>query len=236
MGWQALIIRIGGTLAGLTILGVLFWSLSRWSRRHQIKQLEAQLVEHLRGIGVGAEEQKSKDIVTYTHEDDCAAILRHLVTARVWLRGIESIEIWRITRKGEKKSVTLDEMTFVIIPEPGMSLNRIPILTNLVKTPATKGKNGFKWRGFEWGRLPLLVDRFKADKDLNNRLLGHFDSDRTDELRITALNGDRIGITTSYSPQQLPSRGFLACIEDIADHIHDYVAERNRTRELQNSR
>lgn len=234
MDWQVLVIRIGGTLASLTLIGVLFWSLSRRSRRHQIKQLEDQLVEHLRGIGVDAEGQKSKDTVTHTHEDEYAVILRHLVTARVWLRGIESIEIWRIARKIERKSVTVDEMTFVIIPEPGMSLNRIPILTNLIKTPVTKDKNGFKWCGFEWGRLPLLIDRLKADNDLNHRLLGDFDSELTDGLRITALNGDRIGITTSYNPQQLPSRGFLACVEDIADHIRGYVAERSRSRELQN--
>jgi hypothetical protein len=236
MGWQALVIRIGGTLVGLTLLCVLFWSLSRWSRRHQIRQLETHLVEHLRGIGVDAEEQKSKGTVTRTHDDDYALILRHLVTIRVWLRGIESIEIWRITRKGNKESPTLDEMTFVITPEPGMSLNRIPILTNIAKTHITEGKNGFEWRGFEWGRLPLLVDRLKVDADLNNRLLGYFNTDLPDNLRITVLSGDRIGITTSYSPQRLPSRSFLVCIEDIADHIRDYVAERNRTRELQNSR
>ena len=236
MGWQAPVIRIGGTLVGLTFLGVLFRPLSRWSRRHQIRQLETQLVEHLRGIGVGAEEQKSKGTVARTREDDYAVILRHLVTIRVWLRGIQSIEIWRISRKGDKESVTLDEMTFVIIPEPEMSLNRIPILTNIAKTHITEGKNGFKWRGFEWGRLPLLVDRLRVDADLNNRLLGYFDTDLVDALRITALSGNRIGITTSYSPQRLPSRGFLTCIEDITDHIRDYIAERNRTRELQNSR
>jgi hypothetical protein len=126
-------------------------------------------------------------------------------------------------------------MTFVILPEPGMRLNRIPILTNLVKTPADKGKNGFKWRGFEWGRLPLLVDRLKIDTGLNRRLLRYLDTDLPDNLRITVLSGDRIGITTSYNPQRLPSHEFLNCIEDITDHIHDYIAERNRTRELQNS-
>jgi len=236
MDWQTLVIRIGGTLVGLTILCMLFWSLFRWSRRHQLRQLETHLVEHLKGIGVGAEEQKSKGTVTRTHDDDYALILRHLVTIRVWLRGIESIEIWRITRKGNKESQTLDEMTFVIIPEPGISLNRIPILTNFIKTHTTEGKNGFKWRGFEWGRLPLLVDRLELDTNLNNRLLRYCDIDQLDNLRITALSGDRIGITMIYNPQRLPSRNFLVCIENIADHIREYVAERNRTRELQNSR
>ena len=135
-----------------------------------------------------------------------------------------------------KDSVILDERTFVIIPEPGISLNRIPILTNLVITRANKGKNGFKCRGFGWGRLPLLVDRLKVDTELNSRLLGYFNTDLPDNLRNTALPGDRLGITTSYRPQRLPSRDFLACIEDIADHIHNYLAERNRTQELRSSK
>jgi hypothetical protein len=236
MGWRAFSIGIRDTLAGLTFFRTLFWLFPRWSRRYQIRQLEAQLVEHLRGIGVDSERQTHKGTVRRAHEDEYAVILRHLVTIRVWLRAIRSIEIWRITRKGDREIVTLDEMTFVMTPEPGMSLNRIPILTNLIRTRTTKGKNRFKWRGFEWGRLPLLVDRLKADTDLNNRLLGYFDSGMVDDLRITALDGERIGITTSYSPQQLPSRGFLTCIDDIAEHISDYVAEQNRTRELQSSR
>ena len=235
MSWQALVIRIGGTLAGLVILGVLFWLTSRWLRKRRIRQIETQLLEHLRSIGIDAEAQKSKKSVTRTHEDEYAVLLRHLVTIRVWLRGIHSMEIWHITRKGERETITLDEMTFVITPEPEMSLNRIPILTNLVITHTTKGGNDFEWRGFEWGRLPLLVDKLRIDTDLNNRLSRHFDADPADNLRITALSGKRIGITTRYSPQKLPSRGFLACIEDIADHIRDYIAEQNRIRELQNS-
>jgi hypothetical protein len=235
MDWQALAIRTGGTLASLTFVRTLFWPIPRWIRRHQLRQLEAELVEHLRGIGVGSEKQKITDTVRRTHEDDYAVILRHLVTIRVWLRIIQSIEIWRITRKVDREIITLDEMTFVIIPAPGMSLNRIPILTNLVKTGTTSDKNGFEWRGFEWGWLPLLADRLKIDTALKNRLLGYFNSGMIDDLRITALDGGRIGITTSYSPQQLPSRGLLTCIEDIADHIYNYVTERNRARELQNN-
>ena len=235
MGWQALAIRIIGPLAGLILLGVLFWSFSRWSRRRQIRQLEANLVEHLRSIGVSAEKQRAKGSVLRTREDDRAVTLRHLVTTRVWLKGIQSMEIWRITRKGEKESVTLNEMTFVIVPGPGMSLNRIPLLTNIVKTHTTGGESRFKWRGFEWGQLPLLVDRLETDTDLNSRLLRHLDADLSGNLRITALSRDRVGITTSYSPQRLPSRDFLTCIEDIAIHIQEYIAERNRTRELQDN-
>ncbi|HEY40731.1 MAG TPA: hypothetical protein G4O18_02605 [Dehalococcoidia bacterium] len=235
MSWQILVIRIAGTLAGVIALGVLFWSLSWWLRRRQIRQLEANLTEHLRSVGVSAEERRVKGTVVHSHEGDDTVILRHLVTTRVWLRGIQSIEIWRIIRKGKKESVTLDEMTFVVTPESGMSLNRIPLLTNIVKTHTTSGKSGFQWRGFEWGRLPLLVDRLDVDTDLNSRLLRHLDNDLLDDLRITALSGDRVGITTSYRPQQLPSRDFLTCIEDIADHIREYVAEFNRIRELQNN-
>jgi hypothetical protein len=235
MGWQTVAIRTIGTLVGVIVLALLFWSYSRRARRRQIRQLEANLVEHLRSIGVSAEKQRVKGAVVRTHGDNHAVILHHLVTVRVWLRGIQSIEIWRITRKGEKESVTLDEMTFVIVPEPEMSLNRIPLLTSAVKTHSNGAKTGFKWRGFEWGRLPLLVDRLEVDTDLNSRLLRHLDTDPPENLRITALSGDRVGITISYSPQRLPSRDFLICIEDIVDHIQEYVAERNRTRELQNS-
>jgi hypothetical protein len=236
MSWQTLVIIIMGTLVALTVLGMLSWSSSRWLNRYRIRQLETQLVDHLRSVGVRAEERKDKVTLTRTREDEYAVILRHLVTIRVWLSGIHSIEIWRITRKRDNESSTLHEMTFVIAPESGMSLSRIPILTNIVKTHATKGRNGFQWRGFEWGRLPLLVDRLKVDTDLHNRLLEYFESDLPAELRITALDRERIGITTGYSPQQLPSRAFVACIEDIAKHIHDYVAERNVYRELQNRR
>ena len=236
MDWQTLVIRIVGTLIGLALLAVLFWIFFRWSRRRQIRQMEAQLLEHLRRLGISAEKQKSKKAVTRTHEDEHAVLLRHLLTIRVWLRRIQSIEIWRITRKRERETVALDEMTFVVTPEPGMSLNRIPILTNLIGASAIEGENGFRWRGFEWGRLPLLVDRLKVDSDLNSRLTEYFDTDMADNLRITALSGKRIGITTRYSPQQLPSRGFLTCIEDIADHIRDYIAEQNRIRELQDSK
>ena len=236
MSWQTLVIIIIGTLVALTLLGILFWSFSRWFNRYRIRQLETQLVEHLRAIGIRAAELEGKVKLTRTREDEYAVVLRHLVTIRVWLSGIYSIEIWRITRKRANESSTLHEMTFVIAPEPGMSLSRIPILTNIVKTHTTEGRNGFQWRGFEWGRLPLLVDRLKVDTGLHNRLLEYFKFNLPADLRITALDRERIGITTGYSPQQLPSRAFLACVEEIAKHIHDYVAERNIFRELQNRR
>lgn len=234
MGWQTLVIIIGFTLIGLVLLSVLFWFVSRWSTRHRTRRLGTQLVEYLRSVGIDAERQNGRTTMKHTHEDDYAVVLRHLLTIRVWLRGIESIEIWQITRKGERKSSTQDEMIFVIVPEPGMSLNRIPILTNLVRADTAAGYSRLKWRGFEWGQLPLLVDRLRADTYLNSRLLEYLDTNLLDDLRITALSGNRIGITTSYNPRKLPSRGFFSCIEDIAGHILDHVAEQNRSRDSQN--
>ena len=234
MSWS-LLIGISGTLVALTLLGILLWLLTRWSRRRQIRQLEAKLIEHLRNIGIRVEKQKAHGTVVRTHEDDSTVMLRHLISIRVWLRGIQSIEIWRIIRKVAKESTTLDEITFVVAPKPGMSLNRIPILTNLTNSSKISDDNGLEWHGFEWGRVPLLVDRLKVDTNLNNRLRGHFDIVLSDEIRITVLAGDRIGITTRYHPQRPPSPEFLSCFEDIADHIHDYVAERNESRQLQDN-
>lgn len=230
MGWQALAI-IGGALVGLAFLGLLLWSLSRWSRRHLTSQVEKQLAEHLRSIGVRADVQRGKGKVVRTRENGYAVTLRQLATIHVWLRGIQTIEIWRVTRKGEDRATTLDEIIYMINPEPGMTLNRIPVLTNIVRTQTADGDVGFKWRGFEWGQLPLLADRLKADRELNSRLLRCFDTNLTDNLRITASSREQIGITMSYNPQRLPSRELLTCIEDIASHVCDYVAERNSARE-----
>jgi hypothetical protein len=227
MGWQAPVIGIGSTLAGLVFLGVLFWSLSEWSRKRLARQMELQLAEHLRRIGVKAEVQRGNSTVVRTREDGYAVILRQLVTTDVWLKGIQSIEIWRVIRKSEEKSAPLDEITYVIMPEPGMTLNRIPILTNIIGTQTAGGKTGFEWRGFKWGQLPLLADRLKMDKELNSRLRGYLTANVPDGLRITASSGEKISITMNYYPQRLPSREFLTCLEDIASHVHEYVAERN---------
>ncbi|UCB43600.1 MAG: hypothetical protein JSV77_02845 [Dehalococcoidales bacterium] len=231
MNWQALAIRIGDTLTGLASLGTLLWSISRRSRKRLIRRMEAQLVEHLRSIGVSAEVQRRKGKVVRTRENGYAVTLRQLVTTHVWLRGIQSIEIWQVTRKGEEKSTTLDEITYMITPEPGMTLYRIPILTNIIKIQTASSEAGFEWQGFEWGRLPLLADRLKTDRNLNSRLLWHFSKNLPDNLRITAPSWDKIGITMSYDPRRLPSRELLTCLEEIAGHVCDYVAERNSARE-----
>jgi len=230
MSWQVLAIT-GGILAGLIFFGVFFWAFSQQSRNRLIHQIEAQLMEHLRSIDVRSEAQSGKSTVIRTREDGYTTVLlRLLVTIHVWLRGIQSIEIWRIVRKGEEKTTTLDEITYVINLEPGMTLNRIPILTKIASTQTADSKTELEWQGFEWGRLPLLVDRVKADRGLNSRLFRHFDSNPTDNLRITAPSGQKIGITMSYEPQRLPSREFLTCIEDLAMHVLDYVAEQNSAR------
>jgi hypothetical protein len=236
MGWQAPVIGTGGTLAGLAFLGVLFWSLSRWSGKRLTHQMELQLVEHLCSIGVKAEVQRGNGAVIRTREDGYAVMLRQLVTTSVWLKGIQSIEIWRVIRKSKEKSATLDEITYMIPSEPGMTLNRIPILTNIIRTQTADSKTGFEWRGFEWGQLPLLADRLKMDKELNSRLRRYFTANIPDGLRITASSGERIGITMNYDPQRLPSREFLTCLEDIAGHVHEYVAERNSIHKQETSK
>ena len=233
MGWQALVTRIGIILASLASPLNLFPFLSGRGRRRLIRRVESDLVEHLRSIGIRVELQKVRGAPVRTREDVYAVTLRQLATARVWLTGIHSIEVWRITRKGKDESITLDEITYVVALEPGVTLTRIPILTNAVRAEITEGTAELQWRGFEWGRLPLLVDRLKVDRDLNSRLLEHFSKGQPRDMRITALSeeGKRVGITTTYDPQWLPSREFLACIEEIAGHVRDYVTERNKARE-----
>jgi len=192
------------------------------------------LLEHLGSIGVRAELQKIESKELKRREEGYRVRLRQLADIRVWLKRIQSIEVWRESKKRKDESTTDDEITYVVTFEPGLSLYRIPILTSTVKTQRVGGKIRFQWRGFQWGRLPLLVDRLKADRGLNRRLLRHFNQSLADDLRIRALSGDRVGIATSYSPQRLPSREFLDCMEDIAQHVNDYVAERNKER-IENS-
>lgn len=189
------------------------------------------MVEHLGSIGVRAEMENAASREVRRREEGQRVRLRQLAEFRVWLKKIESIEVWRETRKVNNESVAEDEITYVVAFEPGVSLSRIPVLTNTVVTHTRGGEVRFHWRGFEWGRVPLLEGRLKGDKGLNRRLLGYIRQDMASDLRIRALSGERVGITTGYNPTRLPSRGFLDCIEEIAQHVNDYVAERNRERE-----
>lgn len=227
VGWLGIPIII----ACLASLWVIFRFISRRSTTRLLREVKTQLLGHLKSIGVRAELQKGENSEIRRREEGYRVRLRQLAGVRVWLTRIQSIEVWRETRKRESNSVTEDEITYVVAFEPGITLSRIPILTNMVRMETAGGKTRFQWRGFQWGRLPLLVDRLRADRSLNRRLRNYYSQDVVDDLRVRALSSKGVGITTSYNRQKLPSREFLNCIEDIAQHVNDYVAERNSERE-----
>jgi len=191
------------------------------------------LLEHLESIGVTAQPHEVESQKIRKREEGYRVTLRQLAGFRIWLRRIHFIEVWREAKKEKNKSATEDEITYVITFEPGTKLGRIPILTNIVSIQMAEGKSRFKWRGFEWGKVPLLVDKLKADKALNSKLRKHISQDLANDLRIRALSGNRVGITMIYNPHRLPTREFLACMEDIAKHVNEYVTERNIEREQQ---
>jgi len=191
------------------------------------------LLEHLESIGVTAQPHEVESKKIRKREEGYRVTLRQLAGFRIWLRRIHFIEVWREAKKGENEPATEDEITYVITFEPGTKLGRIPILTNIVSIQVAEGKGRFKWRGFEWGKVPLLVDKLKADKALNSKLRKHISQDLANDLRIRALSGNRVGITMVYNPHRLPTREFLDCMEDIAEHVNEYVTERNIEREQQ---
>jgi hypothetical protein len=227
--WQiALIIT-----ACLASLWVVIRILSRRSASHPFQQVTNQLLEHLESIGVTAQPHEVESSKVRKREEGYRVTLRQLAGFRIRLRRIQFIEIWREAKKGKNESAIEDEITYVITFEPGTKLGRIPILTNIVGIRMAEGKSRFKWRGFEWGKVPLLVDKLKADKALNSKLRKHISQDMADDLRVRALSGNRVGITMVYNPHCLPTREFLTCMEDIAEHVNEYVTERNIEREQQ---
>lgn len=226
-GWQIALIII----ACLASLWMVTRFLARRSPEHLLQQVTNQLLEHLESIEVSAQTQEAESQKIRRREEGRVVTLRQLASCRIWLRRIHSIEVWREAKKGKDEPITEDEITYVITFEPGITLGRIPILTNIVSIQIAGGKNRVQWRGFEWGRVPLLVDRLRADTALNSRLQKHVNKDLPDDLRIRALSGNRVGITMVYNPHRLPTREFLTCIEDIAEHVNEYVTERNRERE-----
>ena len=228
--WEPLLVIPLIIAACLASFWLLYRYRARWSRRRLRQQVEAQLVEHLRSIGVRVEPRRVEDAEIRRREDEYAVRLRQLADARVWLRGIDSVEVWHKTKKAGRESVVEDEITYVASLEPGLNLDRIPILTSTVRLQTEGGETAFWWRGFEWGRLPLVADRLRVDQDLNRRLLRHFNTDTPGDLRIRAMPPDRVGISTSHDPEWMPSRELLECIEVISRHVNDYVAERNRER------
>jgi len=179
------------TVACLALIGLGFWFQSRHSARRLSREVEQQLVSHLSSLGIRAQVQKRQGRVIRSREKDCQVTLRQLAHLRVWLRGIGSIEVWRERRKGKEEFSTEDEMTFVVALEPGLTLMRIPILTNLVPSK-TPGDTAFEWRGFRWGRLPLLESRLKADETLNRRLQRQLNRGLPGDLRVRALGSDRV--------------------------------------------
>jgi hypothetical protein len=164
-------------------------------------------------------------------EDEYAAVVRQLADIRVSLNGIDSIEVWQKTLKARRKeTIVEDEITYLTPVKPGLTLSRIPILTWTVRQATEDGGTGFCWQGFEWGRLSIIADQLRKDTDLNKRLLRHFNEDVPGNIRIRALAGDRVGISTSYGARRMPSRHFLACIKDIVKHVDTFVAEQTRQR------
>jgi len=207
--------------------------LSRRSTKYLLQQVTNQLLEHLESIGVEAQTQEAESKKIRRREEGYRVTLRQLASFRIWLKRIHSMEVWREAKKGKDEPTLEDEITYVIAFEPGTTLGRIPILTNIVGIQMAEGKTRFQWRGFEWGKVPLLVDKLKADKALNSKLRKHISQDLANDLRIRALSGNRVGITMVYNPHRLPTREFLACMEDIAEHVNEYVTERNIEREQQ---
>jgi len=227
--WQIALIII----ACLASLWVVIRFLSRRSAGYPLQQVTNQLLEHLESIGVSAQPHEVESDKIRKREEGYRVTLHQLAGLRIWLRRIQFIEVWREAKKGKNESAIEDEITYVITFEPGTTLRRIPILTNIVSVQMAEDKSRFRWRGFEWGKVPLLVDKLKADKALNSKLRKHISQDMADDLRVRALSGNRVGITMVYDPHRLPTREFLACMEDIAEHVNEYVTERNIEREQQ---
>ncbi|HEY91763.1 MAG TPA: hypothetical protein G4O07_08005 [Dehalococcoidia bacterium] len=229
--------RLSGSAAGLVSLSAPFRHFIKQSIRRPTHQVEIQLEEHLNSIGVPVELIRERNISQHRREAKGMTVTTNLLArAHVCLKRITSIEVYRVSTRSREKSTVLDEITYITDLEPGVTLTRIPVLTNAVLTEREDSPAAFYWSGFEWGKLPLLAHCLEVDKDLNRRLLHHFSTDTPGDLRITALPDNKVGITTSYDPQYLPSRGFLSCLEQIADHINRYAVEQNRTRDAFTSR
>jgi len=228
-GWQIALI----TIACLALLWVVMRLLSRRSASNPLQQVSNQILEHLESIGVTAQPHGVESRKVRKREEGYRVTVRQLAGFSIRLKRIHFIEVWREVRKGKNESAVEDEITYVITFEPGTTLRRIPILTNIVGIQRAEGINQFRWRGFEWGNVPLLVDKLKADTALNSKLRKHIGQDLADDLRVRALSGNRVGITMVYNPHRLPTREFLTCMEDIAEHVNEYVTERNIEREQQ---
>ena len=225
-------IELPGAAAGLATLWASVRDLMRGPTGRLMRQVQTQLPAHLESIGVRVEVRKARNVSIRRRESRDSVVIMHLLAhARVWLKGVDSVEVWRVITKARDGSTVVDEISYVAELDPTLTLTRIPILTNAVRAQTDAGRTTFYWSGFEWGNVPLLAHRLEADEDLNSRLLRHFNTDVPGDLRITAYPNDRVGITTDYDAQRPPTREFLSCIEHVINHVNEYVAERNRARD-----
>jgi hypothetical protein len=195
------------------------------------RTLQKDLLSHFVSIGIEASAQAWTAQKLHSREGDENVTLLKLAGIHVQMKEIRSVEVWRQTSKHKNVSITRDEIRYVIFLKPGITMRRIPILSTAIVTKLDNTKS-FQWDGFTWGKLPLLIERLKADESLNRRLQEYFNKDILGELRIRALYDDKVDIISDYNPRNPPSRDLLDCIDDIACHVVSYVVEENKFRDL----
>ena len=132
------------------------------SRKSVKQRIEDDLLQHFNKIGITASRKTWMAENLRRREGDEKVILQKLASLDVKLNNIVSIEVWREKRRRGHVSTTHDELVYKIPFRNGITLRRIPILTNM-SVVQTADKNNFEWTGFMWGKLPLLVERLKAD-------------------------------------------------------------------------
>lgn len=207
--------------------------LAGWWTGSGAKPVPFRLVGHLQDLGIAVETARRQGKPVRRREGKTRLTHRLLARFEVGLPRVRTIEVWRVITRNREATSVLEEITFLAPVGPGRDMTRLPILTNAAARPATGGGRAIVWRGFEWGRMPLLRDRLAADGELNRRLLGRADGELSGGLRITAYSGDRVGVTTTFDRYCLPSADFLDCIDRIFGHVDDYLAERNRARQAE---
>lgn len=195
--------------------------------------MQAELRAHLEGLGIQSEPMSRLGRSIRGRQHDDRLLIRQLVGLKVDLGAIRAVDVWRIVCKGKDISTTEDELTCYTDLPHGLTLARIPILTRTARETGagTRKQSGFEWHAFSWGKLPLVADRLRADKPLQERLARLLASDIPGDLRIRAFPNERVGISIHYEAHHLPTREVLACFQDIFRHVREYVTERNRARE-----
>lgn len=193
------------------------------------RRIEKDLLDHFSRIGIIASQQTWEAETFRRREGNEKVSLRKLASLCVHMDNIPAIEVWRETRKRGHTSTTQDELVYKIPFRGTVTLRRIPILTSTTFIQTADKKN-FEWTGFAWGKLPLLLERLREDKELNDRLQEIFDEDMLAELRVRALSDDNVDIVSEYDSHRLPPRKLLNCIEEIAKHVISFVTEQNQRR------